>query len=407
MIAEKVNIIKEPDWKSPVLNRWLGGIVRYGTRAVYMSAFRIFLEYTKLTPEQLIEEALEDAKRDPREKTDIVKQRLIGFYNWLTTEAPNRLTGGKGLSSKLGHTYVNAVRSFYDTFGVVVKLKGRSALPKPRVANKRMRLTNMDVKRLVDHCRSPRDRAIILTMFQSGMDVSTLCDLKYGDVTDGLMKNEHPLRLNLYRPKTGVQYFTFLGRDACEAIRAYLNDLKAKGITLSPNDPLFLKEGTKALTKEGITPDLVQLLMRELAIKTGFVDKNMNGRAINPLSPHALRESFGSIMTGKGVPRTVVDFWLGHEIGEMAEAYQEAQFEDVKRMYLEREPFISINTGGELEEKLRREIDEKNRQLQSLVNGLTAENLELKQRMQKLEGALIAIQQEIQNFKYNFSTQQT
>lgn len=265
----------------------------------------------------------------------------------------------------------------------------------------------MDVKRLVDHCRSPRDRAIILTMFQSGMDVSTLCDLKYGDVTDGLMKNEHPLRLNLYRPKTGVQYFTFLGRDACEAIRAYLNDLKAKGITLSPNDPLFLKEGTKALTKEGITPDLVQLLMRELAIKTGFVDKNMNGRAINPLSPHALRESFGSIMTGKGVPRTVVDFWLGHEIGEMAEAYQEAQFEDVKRMYLEREPFISINTGGELEEKLRREIDEKNRQLQSLVNGLTAENLELKQRMQKLEGALIAIQQEIQNFKYNFSTQQT
>jgi len=158
----------------------------------------MYAKYTGLTAEQLVDEALEDARRDPREKTDIVKQRFIGFYNWLVNEAPKRgpggrKTGGKGLSSKLAHTYVNAIRSFYDTFGVVVKLKGRSALPKPRVTNKRKRLTNMDVKRLLDHCRSPRDRAVILCMFQSGMDVSTLCSLKYGDVAEGLKRGDHPL----------------------------------------------------------------------------------------------------------------------------------------------------------------------------------------------------------------------
>ena len=327
------------DWDSPYLKRWLGSITRSGTRAVYRSAYRMYAKYTGLTAEQLVDEALEDARRDPREKTDIVKQRLIGFYNWLVNEAPKRgpggrKTGGRGLSSKLAHTYVNAIRSFYDTFGVVVKLKGRSALPKPRVTNKRIRLTNMDVKRLLDHCRSPRDRAIILCMFQSGMDVSTLCSLKYGDVAEGLKRGDHPLKLNLYRQKSGTEYYTFLGRDACEALNAYLNDLKAKGIRLTYNDPLFLKEGKKALRKEPIKPNLVQKLMRELAVKAGFVDKNMNGRAINPLSPHALRESFSSIMTNKGVPKTITDFWLGHEIGEMARAYQEAQYEDVKRMYL-------------------------------------------------------------------------
>ena len=153
---------------------------------------------------------------------------------------------------------MNAIRNFYDTFGVVVKLKGRSALPKPRVTNKRMRLTNMDVKRLLDHYHSPRDRAVILCMFQSGMDVSTLYSLKYGDVAEGLAKGEHPLRFNLYRPKTGTEYYTFLGKDACEALKAYLNDLKTKGIQLSHCDPLFIKEGKKALRKEPITPVLIQ-----------------------------------------------------------------------------------------------------------------------------------------------------
>jgi len=198
-------------------------------------------------------------------------------------------------------------------------LKRRSALPKPRVVNKRMILSNMDVKRLVDHASTVRDRAIILTMFQSGIDVSTLCSLKYGDVAEGLAKNEHPLRLNLYRPKTGTEYYTFIGRDAVEAIRAYLNDLKAKGIKMTPNTTLFLKVSHKTMKCEGLTPNLVQNMLREVAVKSGLVDENFNGRDFNPLSPHALRESFASIMINKGVPDTIVDFWLGHEIGEMAD----------------------------------------------------------------------------------------
>ena len=127
-------------------------------------------------------------------------------------------------------------------------------------------------------------------------------------------------------------------------------------------------------------------MLRDLAIKSGFVDKNLNGKDFNPLSPHALRESFGSIMTGKGVPDVIVDFWLGHEIGEMAEAYKSAKFEDIKQMYLERERFISITANGDLEQKLRTEIEEKSKQLQTLVNGLATENFSLRDRIAKVEG---------------------
>jgi hypothetical protein len=60
----------------------------------------------------------------------------------------------------------------------------------------------------------------------------------------------HPLKLDLYRPKTGTEYYSFLGKDACESIRAYLNTVKARNIQLAAGDPLFLREGNKALTKE-------------------------------------------------------------------------------------------------------------------------------------------------------------
>ncbi|MBS7615011.1 tyrosine-type recombinase/integrase [Candidatus Bathyarchaeota archaeon] len=382
------------NWKEQPLVRWLGSITRESTKATYRSGFRLYVEYTGMNATQLVDEALEDHKRDPRLKTDVVKQRLIGFYNWLMNEAPKRKAGGsgevigKGISSKMAHCYVGAVRSFYGTFDVYVKLRGRSALPKPRVVNRRMILSNVDVKRLVDHCRSIRDRAVILTMFQSGMDVSTLCSLKVGDVAEGLARNDHPLKLDLYRPKTGTEYYTFLGRDACEGLKAYLNDLKAKGISHEPNDPLFLKESMKALSREGITENLVQNMLREVAIKSGFVDENLNGRDFNPLSPHALRESFGSIMTNKGVPDTIVDFWLGHEIGEMAEAYKRGKIEDLKRLYLEREQFISITQLSanmkEVKDRLG-ELELENVRLRKETEIVKTENLELKARLSRVE----------------------
>ena len=397
---------KSVDWNEAPLARWMGGITKPGTKSTYKGGFKLYLQYTGLTASRLIDEAIEDQRRDPRERTDAVKRRLIGFYNWLVEEAPRKRGGryggkvvDKGLSSKIAHTYVNAVRSFYGTYDVYVKLKGRSKLPRAKVENKRMIVTNMDVKKLVDHARAPRDRAIILTMFQGGMDVSTLCSLKYGDVAEGLAKNEHPLKLDLFRPKTGIEYYTFLGHDAVEAIKAYLDDAKGRGVVFDERTPLFLKESIKAKQCEGIESNLVQNMLRDVAIKSGFIDEKNNGKAFNPLSPHALRESFGSIMINHGVPDTIVDFWLGHEIGEMADAYKRARLEELTRIYSEREPFISTTSGGELEEKLRAEIDEKNRQLQTLVNGLATSNVELKEENRELKKRMARVELEITELK--------
>jgi site-specific recombinase XerD len=354
----------------------------------------------------MIDEAIEDSKRDPRMKQDVLMTRILGFYTWLKKEYPRKSKGtgehkiiGKGASDKMAHLFVSAVRSFYSTYDLTVNMKGRKRLPKPKVENKRMIIGAEQVKVLVDHARTPRDRAMILVNFQAGLDASTLCSLRFKDVAEGLAKNEHPLKLDLTRPKTSVSFYTFIGKDAIEAIRAYLADLKQRGITLTYNDPLFLQERGR----EGIETANVQDMLREVALKAGFIDKQNNGNAFNPLGPHALRESFGSIMTNSGVPDTIVDFWHGHEIGEMAEAYRSVQFESLKKMYLDREKLISISAQKvdveELKEKLKVELEGQNRQLQVLVNSLVTENMDLKRRVGLTEDKLQSIEKLIAELK--------
>jgi len=394
---------KDVDWEDPALKRWLDTIMRSGTKRNYRSAFRAYAQFTGMTGSALIEEALNDAKKDPMQKGDVVLKRLIGFYKWLKTEYPKKSRGrgshriiGKGISDKNAHMYVSAARSFYGTFNVTVRLKGRHRLPKARVENKRMKVAAEQVKVLVDHARTPRDRAIILTLFQSGIDVSTLCGLKYKDVAEGLKNEEHPLKLELFRPKTGVEFYTFLGKDAVEAVKVYLADLKARNVKVDYGTSLFLKERGK----QGLTPNLVQNMMRSVALKAGFVDEKNNGRSFNPLGPHALRESFGSIMINSGVPDTIVDFWLGHEIGQMAEAYKGVQHDSLKQMYLDREKLLSISTPEvdveELEAKVRSEVEKGSKQLQTLVNGLAAENIKLREAVTQLKSENAEFQQKME-----------
>lgn len=393
------------DWNEPVLERWMNTTRKAGTKRIYKSGYRRYIQYIKhvtgkpMTGEQLIDEAMEDNKRDWREKKDILKTRLLGFHEWLLKEAPVRARGNykdfqnpivrKGVSPKCAHVYLNAVRSFYSVFNLSVRLKGRERIPQPEVLNPRMELTPHDVKVLVDHARSPRDRAIILTMFQGGMDVSTLCSMNYGHVSKGLAKNEHPLRLVLFRKKNSVLHHTFLGKDAIEAIKAWLNDAESRDIEFDDNSPLFVKEVGKG---ERITENLVDKFFRETAIRAGLVDENLNGRAINPVSPHALRESFGSIMSNNSVPDSMVNFWLGHKIGEMSQVYMKRRAKEVRQTYAEKEHLINVSSP-------QNETSQKVEELEKLIGRATFEKQAVMKEVENLKFELAEMKSLVQTLK--------
>lgn len=88
-------------------------------------------------------------------------------------------------------------------------------------------------------------------------------------------------------------------------------------------------------------------------------------------------------MINSGVPDTIVDFWLGHEIGDMAKAYKETQVENLRKMYLEREHLLSISAPKGEDEKTKAEVKE----VKDDLYQLHVENNRMKQEIESLNAS--------------------
>ena len=308
--------------KNPILEEWLDSKKNKNTRHVYRSAFRRFLEFSQMSPAELKEEIDKEEEKKVTERRGI-DNRIRDFYRWLVEE--------KGLSQKLGATYVGAVMSFYRHYNYRCNVSIGKEL-KPIVKNRRVNLRTENVRKLVSHAKSLRDRAIILTLYQSGMDVGTLCSLKINHVWKGLEENEIPLRITLIRRKEAVEYNTFLAVEAIEAVRAYLLERKRKEGGIELDSPLFIKQGKKRSDVECMKPNLIQKIFRELAVETGLVTaKEISKTNWNPVRPHALRRAFSDTLRVAGVNEQTIDYMLGHKLrfggayfGEAYEQYRNA-----------------------------------------------------------------------------------
>ena len=87
---------------------------------------------------------------------------------------------------------------------------------------------------------------------------------------------------------------------------------------------------------------------------------------------------------GSVIPVDVTEALMGHE-GYLTEVYRRYSVEDLAKFYKQGEPALLIFTESGEVSKLKAEVEERNKQLQTLVNGLAAENIELKERIAKVE----------------------
>jgi len=93
------------------------------------------------------------------------------------------------------------------------------------------------------------------------------------------------------------------------------------------------------------------------------------------LGSHALRESFSSLMLNSGVPRPIVDFWLGHTRSNLDVAYMTVDEEKAKEMYAKREHLLNINETTEKSEELRK--------LSDSVSDILVDKAEMKEQLDK------------------------
>ncbi|WP_376692673.1 site-specific tyrosine recombinase XerD [Wenzhouxiangella sp. EGI_FJ10409] len=133
-----------------------------------------------------------------------------------------------------------------------------------------------------------RDRAILETLYASGMRVSELAALTLA-------------RLNLGQGvvrvvgKGGRERLVPLGETACEVLRCWLSmrpELKPQG------DWVFVSRTGRALSRQAIWARI-----RDLAVRAGIDE---------PVHPHRLRHSFATHLLDNGADLRVVQMLLGH-----------------------------------------------------------------------------------------------
>ena len=140
-----------------------------------------------------------------------------------------------------------------------------------------------------------RDRAILETLFSTGLRVSELCNLRIGDVN--LDKGEFAVR-----GKGGKLRVVFLSSSAQAALRAYLkkrDDIHEALFTAHHTHGGSAKESKNA----NLTPRSVQRLIKKYAAMAGIVKK---------VTPHQLRHSFATDLLHNGADIRSVQTMLGH-----------------------------------------------------------------------------------------------
>ncbi|OGD31858.1 hypothetical protein A3C91_00115 [Candidatus Azambacteria bacterium RIFCSPHIGHO2_02_FULL_52_12] len=208
---------------------------------------------------------------------------------------------GKQLKRNTQAYYVIALRSFLKFLAkrdIATLAAEKIELPK----NQERELEFLDAEELARLLKAPkgndvaalRDKAILETLFSTGLRVAELCSLKTGDVN--LDKREFAVR-----GKGGKLRIVFLSADAERALRAYLAEREDIYEALFVAHRKGVRPSRAALAT--LTPRSVQRLIKKYAVMAGIVKK---------VTPHQLRHSFATDLLHNGADIRSVQTMLGH-----------------------------------------------------------------------------------------------
>ena len=140
-----------------------------------------------------------------------------------------------------------------------------------------------------------RDRAILETLFSTGLRVSELCSLDQDDID--LKRGEFSVR-----GKGSKIRLVFLSEQAKAAITSYL---EKRG---DADEALFIRvprgERFEKFEELRLTPRSIQRIIKKYAVAAGIMGKNV--------SPHSLRHSFATDLLRNGADIRSVQALLGH-----------------------------------------------------------------------------------------------
>ncbi|MFH1429391.1 MAG: site-specific tyrosine recombinase XerD [Candidatus Margulisiibacteriota bacterium] len=187
------------------------------------------------------------------------------------------------------------------TVNIDLPKRGRS-LPKALTQDEIMSLINAPINK--------RDKAILETLYATGMRISELTDLK----VEALHLQEGFVRVF---GKGSKERIVPLGKSTTQLLNLYIEEY---AIT----DCLFLNHHRRKLTRQGVWG-----IIKNYAQKCG-IEKNV--------TPHTFRHSFATHLLENGADLRVVQEMLGHSDISTTQIYTSVSREKLRRVYMAAHP---------------------------------------------------------------------
>ena len=227
--------------------------------------------------------------------------------------------GGK-FSSRSVARNVSVIRSFFRFLVSEGKIEENPArfLETPRFLSRLPEILSIgEVERLlsqpdVTNALGQRDRAMLETLYATGLRVSELIGLKVLDVK---------LEAGLVRTlgKGSKERAVPMGEKAIEAIREYLSWGRLQQIKGVNSPFLFLNSSGRPMTRQGFWK-----IIKKHGLKAGISKK---------ITPHIIRHSFASHLLEAGADLRSVQLMLGHEDIATTQIYTHVTRERLKELH--------------------------------------------------------------------------
>ena len=353
---QKLSDREKVDWcyEFKASSRWLSSVLadKSGsahTELFYAKALYEFCQWCGLNPDQLIEQRRRELEGENVEVRS--EDRLRQFCLWLE---------GRGLKrSTVVCKFHSPIRSFYKYNGVPLRV------PLPRYVQEPIQPHSLDEIKALMRVADVRERAILMFLKDSGMSREDIVGLKYGDIRREFEVGKEFIHIRAVRRKEALAYDTFIGRNAVEALRAWL-DYRRNFLGEKITDDSFLFTGKSG---KPLTPAGLDSLFYRLSRKAGF-----------KTSPHRFRKFFESHM-GLSAPSILVKYWMGHSLG-VEKSYFLPPIEK------QREEYIKAYAQIDISERELSEVERRKQQILDMVRLLIPEKFEtVKNVLMKVKSA--------------------
>ena len=274
-----------------------------------------------------------------RNTLDAYRRDLSQFATWLEAEHGKKLLQGNvaDIQAYLGHQFrrktrassaarlLSSLKRFFRYCLRQGKVKSDPTLriDAPKLPRGLPRsLTEEDVESLlaaprVEQALGLRDRAMLETLYASGLRVSELVSLNLSQVSQdmGVVR---------VMGKGSKERLVPLGEESLDWIQRYLKEARTELLRGRASDDLFVTAQGGAMTRQSFWH-----LLRRYALQAGLK---------KPISPHTLRHAFATHLLNHGADLRVVQMLLGHSDISTTQIYTHVARERLKQLHAKHHP---------------------------------------------------------------------